>query len=115
MQNKSQHFPTKIRSKEEGNFLLCPIVLPTPSSNISPCAHMQDQPDYFPTMIRSEEKVKFLLGLQPNPPPGAVLLPRYALGAERPLEAFWRHVHVDPANQSAASGAHFCPEHVGGW
>ncbi len=76
---------------------------------------MQDQPDYFPTMIRSEEKVKFLLGLQPSPPPGTVLLPRYGLGAERPLEAFWRHVHVNPANQSAASGAHFCPEHVGGW
>ena len=75
----------------------------------------QDQPDYFPTMIRSEEKVKYLLRLQSAPPSGAAVQPRYGLGAERPLDAFWRHVRVDPANQTAASGAHFCPEHQGSW
>ncbi|KAK9819051.1 hypothetical protein WJX81_001014 [Elliptochloris bilobata] len=75
----------------------------------------EDQPDYFPTMIRSEEKVKYLLGLHPARPTGAIIQPRHGLGAERPLEAFWRHVHVDPTSQTAASGAHFCPEHQGPW
>jgi hypothetical protein len=66
-------------------------------------------------MVRSEGKVKYMLGLQPELPAGAVVQPRYGLGAERSLADFWRHVRVDPANQTAASGAHFCPEHKGTW
>ena len=95
--------------------MLSDLSLGEPSTRTAPLA-AQDQPEYFPTMIRSEEKVKYLLRLSTGAPPaGIAVLPRYGLGAERPLDAFWRHVRVDPANQTAASGAHFCPEHEGGW